>query len=265
MLNDKGCDITGWNQTTLFFCGFSMMLKGSFSFFLCILIVPSLCWARLPDYDACPNPNMGTAPLYKVTGPIFATTLNSRPKPCVRNKKCPWGQPSYLKGGELVLAHSHRDFEKINQAYDFYCVYYVKGKKVYSGFLPNEALDQVSDPEINLADWQGQWASQYNATLGIHFNGANFDLLGNSYDVVAPDHPEYINFVGYGDLIDTTQKNRPKIEAIPHDLTQDCRMTISMRGPYLFVEGNGKCNGSRAKLTGTFHKIGPAPQSLGPK
>ncbi len=236
------------------------MRKLSFSLFLFFLLAPSAIAAALPNYDACPNPNLGKASLYKVVQPAYAKRLNSRPKPCVKNRKCSWSQRSYLKGGELVLAHFYKDFEKLHQTYDFYCVYYAVGKRVYSGFIPAPALAPVKDPQVSTAGLEGQWESQHNATLGLHFNGVNFDLLGNAFDVVNPDAPEHLNFVGSGYQLENGQ-----VEGVPQDLTQECRLKLTLRGSFLFATGNGKCNGERAQLTGTFHKIGPAPQALAPR
>ena len=220
-------------------------------------LLPASAFGRLPNSEVCPSPNMSKASLYKVADYAKSVALLSRPLPCPKKGKCEWSATSHLRGGEAVLAHGLPDFEDIRQKTYYQCVYYSLRGQVFSGFLPVGILTKAKDPMAETKDWNGQWESQSKAVISILFNGVNFDLVGHAYDHLDPDSPEYLNFVGSGEVAGQL------LEAAPKNLLEKCRLNFRLRGPYLIVDGNGFCDANRAKLTDVYYKVGPPKALIG--
>jgi hypothetical protein len=233
------------------------------------LAVLAGAWAALsagPAWAECRNP-AGDAASSAGDEAVAAAVVGGNPKvffvqdslvvPGCPNNSAGCRAKAYLMNGDVVLV--------TNTQGAYRCATFTSGRGVSTtDWLPAASVAPLAPQAIRLDDWAGQWVIG-EQQITITRAGGQLSLKGvatygasdpervrrgavnvGDFDVSVAPQSGHVAFTISGDA------------TLPYDQGEasDCRVRLSLIGPYLVAKDNDNCGGHNVSFTGVYRRKG---------
>ncbi|QNT78611.1 hypothetical protein [Entomobacter blattae] len=176
-------------------------------------------------------------------------------------QKCPSSnvqcqKKSYLVSGDTVLLTEQKNSK-------FVCASYVSAKgNLFQGWLSKDSLKLIPAEEATNNDWNGIWKTNRGSNSSI----ITIKSSENTYTITGEAEWQGMNdVINTGEISGTIKLNNNILAFVMNSMngktlpyteenTNNCKIKMIKKGPYLLAESNLACGGMNVTFSGIYHR-----------